>query len=335
MTNSKKLICGVAITSLLSASAIGIIATNFNFLPTPLTTLQTEAAQVDSALNQSFFNSVTGKVTNILPVNDSNGKPITGKQLILVENSEGLEANFYISENTYLFNAETVKIGDTVTGFYEAGKPMIMIYPPQYDATILAVNVGDIQLKADIFDKDLLSADKLLKLNLSNDTKIITQSGETYEGKLTSKKLLVVYSFLSKSLPAQTTPEQVIVLNDTLDSNSNVNSMDIVVNNKSICAPAAFRDKNQTVMVPIRAISEALGYKVTWNKSTKTVHLNNTISLTLGKDYYTFAKMAPITLGTAPVALKGKIYVPLDFFIEVVDVNSASIWDNQIIINNK
>ncbi len=139
-----------------------------------------------------------------------------------------------------------------------------------------------------------------------------------------------------KSLPAQTTPEKIIVLDALTDNiENNVSLMDIVVNNQVIKAPAAFKNNDKTVMVPIRAISEALGYKVTWDKSSKTVRLNNSVSLTVGKDYYTLGKMAPISLKAVPVSYKGKIYVPLKFFKEVIGATTADIEGGQIIIFNK
>lgn len=336
MKKSQKLLSGVVITSMLSASAFGIFTGNLQIPSTLSYNLQAEAADLEAAENHAYYNSFTGTVTHISPVLDTNGNPIDGRQKILAENKDGMLANFYVNEDTYWFHAQTVEVGDIVTGFYEADKPMIMIYPPQYETKILAVNVKDQQLKADIFDENLLSADKELKLNISNETQILDQAGKDYKGKIASNKLLVVYNITTMSLPAQTAPEKIIVLNDTSkETETNISLMDIVVNNKVITAPAAFTTKDNTVMVPIRAISEALGYKVFWNNASKTVTLNNSISLTVGKDYYTFAKMAPFTLGTAPVSIKGKVYVPLKFYQELVRVNTAAVEDGQIIIYNK
>jgi len=53
-------------------------------------------------------------------------------------------------------------------------------------------------------------------------------------------------------------------------------------------------------MVPLRAIAEALGYKVTWNNETLSVTLDKDISLTIGEDNYISGDNAPIKLGTAP-----------------------------------
>lgn len=335
MKKSQKILSGVIITSMLSASAFGILALDLKGPQNLFQTVQAEAAESNTEQNRAFYNSFTGTVTMINPVYDINGNTIAGKKLVLVENKDGLQVNFSVNEDTYWFNADDVKIGDSLTGFYEADKPVIMIYPPQYQANVLAVNLKDQELKADIFDKNLLSADKQLKLNISKDTKIIDKSGNAYTGKITSEKLLVVYRFTTKSLPPQTSPEKIVVLDPTKSNITNVSSMDIVVNNEVISSPAAFSNKDKTVMVPIRAISEALGYKVTWDKSNKSVRLNNSISLSVGKDYYVLGKMAPITLGSAPISLKGKVYVPLSFFKEVVGVTTADSINGQIVIYNK
>jgi len=43
---------------------------------------------------------------------------------------EGLEANIIISADTYIVDNVTFKEGDRITIFYDAARPMIMIYPP-------------------------------------------------------------------------------------------------------------------------------------------------------------------------------------------------------------
>jgi len=300
MKKSQKILSGVILTSMLSASAFGILAMDLKVPQNILHTIQAEAAESDTEQSRPFYNSFTGKVTMINPVYDSKGNPVSGKKFVLVENEEGLLVNFTTNEDTYWLQGEHVNVGDSVTGFYEADKPVIK-----------------------------------LKLNISKDTKIVDKSGKTYVGKITSEKLLVVYKYTTKSLPPQTTPEKIVVLDPTNSNTTAVSSMDIVVNNEVISAPAAFITKDKTVMVPVRGISEALGYKVTWDKSHKSVRLNNSISLTVGKDNYTLGKMAPITLGLAPISLKGSVYVPLSFFKEVVGAATADIQNGQIIIYHK
>ncbi|MCI9627276.1 MAG: copper amine oxidase N-terminal domain-containing protein [Clostridia bacterium] len=75
------------------------------------------------------------------------------------------------------------------------------------------------------------------------------------------------------------------------------------------------------VMLPVRAIAEALGFEVTWIGETETVQLTrgaNFITLQIGVDGYTFAKTAPMPLGKAPVEIEGTTFVPIDFADEIL-----------------
>jgi len=87
-------------------------------------------------------------------------------------------------------------------------------------------------------------------------------------------------------------------------------------------------------MVPLRAVAEALDYEVRWEDATRSIYLNNVISLSIGNDYYTYARMAPIELGVAPVIVDGLTYVPLSFFREVVRMNNAIFFEGRIEIDN-
>jgi hypothetical protein len=88
-------------------------------------------------------------------------------------------------------------------------------------------------------------------------------------------------------------------------------------------------------MVPLRAIAEALGYDVTWNNELQRAFLGKDISLNIGSDSYTYMKMAPIQLGTAPTIVEGKTFVPLSFFKEVTRMNNAYVFESQIVIDNE
>lgn len=75
------------------------------------------------------------------------------------------------------------------------------------------------------------------------------------------------------------------------------------------------------IMVPLRAIAEALGFEVEWVGESETVWLTrgaNFITLQIGVDGYTFAKTAPMPLGKAPVEIEGTTFVPVDFADEIL-----------------
>ena len=63
----------------------------------------------------------------------------------------------------------------------------------------------------------------------------------------------------------------------------------------------SYVNENGVVMVPLRAIAETLGFKVQWEGVTQSIMLGNSISLKIGNDYYTYARMAPIELRTSPL----------------------------------
>lgn len=75
------------------------------------------------------------------------------------------------------------------------------------------------------------------------------------------------------------------------------------------------------IMIPVRAIAEALDFEVKWIGETETVQLirgANFITMQIGVDGYTFAKTAPMPLGKAPVEIEGTTFVPVDFADEIL-----------------
>ncbi len=93
-----------------------------------------------------------------------------------------------------------------------------------------------------------------------------------------------------------------------------------------------FTSDTGKLMLPLRAVSEALGYRITWNAETGTAELlrgAQWTSVTVGKDAYTVNKMAPITLGAAPVIqTNGSMYVPSDFFTSILKAEVSTVGDS-------
>ncbi|MGB4440581.1 MAG: stalk domain-containing protein [Sedimentibacter sp.] len=70
------------------------------------------------------------------------------------------------------------------------------------------------------------------------------------------------YDFTTKSIPAQTSPNKIIVLSQQESEMINIIVDDIVID-----VPSAYINEEGVVMVPVRGISEELGYEVSWNLS--------------------------------------------------------------------
>ena len=92
---------------------------------------------------------------------------------------------------------DEIEEGDLVKVYYNGNLPVIAIYPPQYTA-VAVVKVDDgINVKLDKFDEELLSLDKQLRISVPE--------GFTKE-ELVNKYLLIKYDIVRESMPLQTTP---------------------------------------------------------------------------------------------------------------------------------
>lgn len=119
---------------------------------------------------------------------------------------------FIIDPTTYFVNHVTLKKGDYITAFYDTSLPVILIYPPQYRAVVIAKRSRNYFVKVDYFDEDLISSDNQLKLNISRQTQRLLPNNQIYLGNLENKNLVVLYRYTTRSIPPITTPTQVIVL---------------------------------------------------------------------------------------------------------------------------
>ncbi|RIX52119.1 copper amine oxidase N-terminal domain-containing protein [Paenibacillus nanensis] len=275
---------------------------------------------------EESFASLTGTVKDITELTSDNA---ASKQLLAVEIKDGELVHLIVSNNTYI--DEELAAGAEIVAFYNANAPMTMIYPPRYDVEAIALVKDDRSVMVDRFDETLLNAGQTLKLNISEETIVTAQDGEAFEGDLTNRKLFVEYQAVALSLPGQTTPTRIVVLDEQPAVNPE-EPLTISVNDQLLEASSAYMNEHGTVMIPLRAVAEALGYELTWEADTKTVRVGQVISLQIGNDDYIYAKMAPIQLDAAPALVDGLTYVPVSFFKEVARAKEVSIDSNQIVI---
>lgn len=289
------------------------------------------ATDIEYSPPYPFYNSFTGTVNEIEEMDDFTK--------VFLEGEDDSPAYFILSENTFYANEVKIEKGSKITGYYETGRPMIMIYPPQYTIDIVTPAYEDGFVKADKFDSNLLSKDKQLKLTISEDTEILWENNtqiywikqpttEELETVLSNRQMLVYYDFTTKSIPAQTTPIKIIVLSHQIEDKINIIVEDILID-----APNAYISESGNVMVPVRAIAEALGYEVKWNNDEKSVQIGDNISFKLGENSYTTTDAA-ITLEEAPILINERTFVTLSFFKDVVNVNVVSFFENNIIIHS-
>ena len=123
------------------------------------------------------------------------------------EESE-VQSVFILTELTYQDVAE-FEIGDEVIGYYPGDMAMTMIFPAEIHLSAIVKAEENKFTKADTFDEELLSKNKDLQLNISEETEIINGDKDSIKGK----NLLVIYTVTTKSIPPQTTPLKIVVLN--------------------------------------------------------------------------------------------------------------------------
>ena len=346
MKNMNRILSMAAAVSLITTITTAVFAKDEPFLGPFNSETVTQSAV------KSSFHSFSGTIKEINSLNISEDKPEEGMSFILVEDKDGGQANFFTNQLTYFITDDELEVGAEFMGFYDAGKPMLMIYPPQYTAVAVAVNLPANQsVKTDRFDKEFLSYDETLKLNISDETEIVLPDGEKYDGEIADRKLVVIYSVVTNSMPAQTAPVRVIVLYEEAvapiavlpevelpTDESGVwtaEEMPIFVNGKEIESHKAYTKENGAVMVPIRAVAETLGFNVSWDSESNSVVLDNGITLSIGNDYYTYFRTAPIELGTAPELNNSTTFVPLTFFSKVARMGEAALTCGEIVINRE
>lgn len=91
-------------------------------------------------------------------------------------------------------------------------------------------------------------------------------------------------------------------------------------------------------LIPVRELSETLGYKVEWKESEKGVELSkgpNYTSIKIGVNSYFYARMAPVELSSEPILHGGATYVPFEFFEEILREDVKLVNGNVVINGGK
>lgn len=255
-----------------------------------------------------------------------------GEGSILVE-GEDKDLVFHISDNVLVADMTKTKErklmhleeGAEIIAFYGVNTPMTMSIPGQLTPEVIVVKNGEMNVKVDNFDEDLLSSDESLKLNIKED-----------EDNYKNKTLLVYWTTETLSIPPQANPELIVVLENQKvkdeDIDENIEDEDkskltnlnrVIINEKSLELPLI--SENDIVLIPVREIAESLGYDVIWNGHNNPIEISKGAqwtSIQLGDNSYTFAKMSPFELEKAPKLINSKTYVPVSFINEVLKTDT-------------
>ena len=118
------------------------------------------------------------------------------------------------------------------------------------------------------------------------------------------------------------TEDQVLALED----------MKLTYNGEEISLEAGLEKQNFISMLPLRQVAESMGYKVTWNQEEQKIELSKGAkwtSVKIDENSYFKNRMAAKELSSAPLLINNTTYVPVEFFVDILDV-SLSISENTI-----
>ncbi|MGE7908236.1 stalk domain-containing protein [Lysinibacillus xylanilyticus] len=267
---------------------------------------------------QSIFIKITGTIENVEKRKDST--------YYTVKEDENTNV-FVVNDDTLVYDntGKEVKLqkGDKVTAYTYANKPMLMIYPPQYNPEVIIVETKEMgTVEVDFFNKELVNTDNTLKLNVGKETEILSLSGKKVKAEdLAEQHLLVFYTIATMSIPAQTPPSKVVVLDtiaqepgevDPGETDPSKAAVQEIINND-------FYEVEGTKMVPLRLIAEELGFKVE-STGKGAIISKGALSYTIthGQKEYGYNK-ALRYFKVAPALLEPtKTYVPVEFVDELM-----------------
>lgn len=163
----------------------------------------------------SQYTPTTGTILNIQWTDSPFAQKDCSLRLVLQTMDQGI-VHMTVSGSTYVVDSQPLRIGDQVTCFYSLWAPVALIYPPLYQAVIVVPASAGRYSTLDVFtqmsgSQQLTNSDDTLRLNLSRQTQITLPNGQIFGGSLSGKLLLVIYSATTRSIPAQTTPERILV----------------------------------------------------------------------------------------------------------------------------
>ncbi len=295
----------------------------------------------ENAIVEPKYEAEYSSFEGVIETVDRKDDRITIRVKRTIEDKED-ELIFHLDEEVLVFDTRPSKEekrshlvkGAEVSVFYPVNTPMALSMPGQLTPEVVVVRNSEepMMVKVDRFDENLLSSDGQLKLNLEDP--------KDYK----NKKLLVYYDMTTRSLPPQTTPKHIVVLEDKEDAKDleedkevkgNITILDKINVRGKEYKTSMYKKKDNVVMVPLRDITDIMGYKITWNGKNKPVELTkgpHWTSVELNNNRYSFARMAPFELESAPELIKGRTYVPVSFINRVLDGESLEVVDGLLTV---
>lgn len=163
---------------------------------------------------RSRFGSVTGTIVEMTPGRVGGSRTNGCIIFVTLEDVNGNTVLFLVTPSTYIVDFETLSAGMPCTFWYDAEAPMPLIYPPQYNAVAAAPEKNSRMVCVGYFNASLVNEEQTLQLNMDGSVEVRTTNNQYYQGNPANHRLVVTYDNSTRSIPAQTTPQRVVVLCD-------------------------------------------------------------------------------------------------------------------------
>jgi len=284
-----------------------------------------------------------------------------GRVLVVVND---IEIAMNTSEETFVLDAKTglpgdlgsLKVGDLLYVYYSPA--MTRSIPAQSFATAIITQVEKDKAHPAFFTvKDIVSRSE-------NEVRVLNEAGDlvatiskdmpiapfktkqivTLQDISVGSQLFIWYDIVALSYPGQTHAKKTVFIAQSAQTpelgvkpvlvpkDSKLNEKICINGNVMSLGKLNWQVQNGHVMVPLRVVAEALGFKVTWDGSIQGAHLDDgTVKTTviLGQDAYYKASSKAIGLtqnfefGTKSVLVGNSMYVPVELFNLLYSNNSA------------
>lgn len=259
---TKGMAMGMVLAMLGTATAF---AEEKNVIPETGNALEDVVAEAQAAA----FISQSGKVVSVEDTDEQ------GMRVVEIDNEQG-GLRFVVAADTiivnradggYLAGADLTE-GMEVAVIYGANSHMGMSLPPYLgQVTAVVANADAGFFAVGHFDEELTDMKNMLQLNISEETSIQNMQGTKIKlsaEDVKNKDALVFYDATTRSIPAQTTPSFVLILEETAPAAAEDGD-----------AEAKDAEKQDAMLVPLRETAEGKGYRVVWNKKERSVVVEN------------------------------------------------------------
>ncbi|GFI61268.1 hypothetical protein IMSAG049_00425 [Clostridiales bacterium] len=302
-----------AVVSAMALMSFPAMASGLSEVSKTKTEAKTEEAEPQGALPAEEPETIGYLVINgtIKEVKENNGG-----MSISVESKErgeiifNQDSNCIVIENNELKTIKDLKAGMEVSIVMDELAPMTMSLPPQTNGALAFVVNGEEPSFTEVakFDNELSS--DTLKLNIDDSVKIMNINGAKKiftADDIKGSTSMVVYGASTKSIPAQTTPYIVVILdaeNEEIPADNTVQEL-----------PAEKEEPKEITNVPLRDTVTKLGYTIDWKSNDAPIVLTkgeSSAEIIIGDNKITVEDDMVYELSSAPALIDGITYVPSD-----------------------